>query len=109
VHDAAVGLKVVAVGKLAEIDHGAMAGLRAEEVEVAFPGALSRRSADTYRWRFPGGESHAHGDVRAAAVPGAIATPGTARPLPVSYEMIGRMVVRNTFDVATEALREISA
>jgi broad specificity phosphatase PhoE len=84
-----------------------MAGLRAEEVEVSFPGALSGRSADTYRWRFPDGESHAEGDVRAAAVSGGIAASGTARALLVSHEMIGRMVLRNILNVATETPKEL--
>ena len=69
VYAAALGLPVVTVDELAEIHHGAMAGLRADEVEAAFPGELSRRAADKYRWRFPGdgGESYADGDVRGRA------------------------------------------
>lgn len=105
VHAAALGLKVVVVEDLAEINHGAMAGLRAEEVEVAFPGALSLRSADKYRWRFPDGESYADGDVRAASALRVIAAAGTARPLLVSHEMIGRMLLRHLLDVpVAEAL-----
>ena len=66
VYAAALGLTVVTVDELAEISHGAMAGLRAEEIEAAFPGEMSRRAAaNKYRWRFPDGESYADGDVRA--------------------------------------------
>jgi len=76
-----------------------MAGLGAEEIERAFPGAMSRRAADKYRWRFPDGESYADGDVRVARTLGVLAASGTARPLIVSHEMIGRMLVRNLLDL----------
>ena len=82
-----------------------MAGLRAEEIEEAFPGALSRRAADKYGWRFPDGESYADGDARAAAALRVIAARGAVRPLLVSHEMIGRMLLRNLLDLGpAEAL-----
>jgi broad specificity phosphatase PhoE len=105
VHAAALGLRVVVVEELTEINHGAMAGLRVEEVKVAFPDAMSRRSTDKYRGRFPAGESYADGDIRAGAALRLIAASGATRPLLVSHEMIGRMLLRNLLDVpAAEAL-----
>jgi broad specificity phosphatase PhoE len=95
VYAEAFGLPVVPVDELAEIHHGAMAGLSGEEIETAFPGEMSRRATDKYRWRFPEGESYAEGDVRAAAALRVVAAAGVVRPLVVSHEMIGRMLLRN--------------
>jgi broad specificity phosphatase PhoE len=95
----AFGLTVVRVDALAEIHHGAMAGLNRVEIEASFPGELSRRAADKYHWQFPEGESYADGDVRAAASLRVVAAAGVARPLVVSHEMIGRMLLRNLLDV----------
>jgi broad specificity phosphatase PhoE len=58
------GLPVVVIDELAEVDHGAMAGLTTGEIERRHPGELDRRAADKYRWRFPGGESYADADRR---------------------------------------------
>ncbi len=80
VYAAALGLTVVTVEELVEISHGAMAGLRAEEIEAAFPGALSRRAANKYAWRFPDGESYADGDARAATALQVIPAPGSFGP-----------------------------
>lgn len=96
----AFGLTVVTVEELAEINHGAMAGLNSDEIETSFPGEMSRRAADKYRWQFPDGESYADGDVRAAAALRVIEAVGTVRPLVVSHEMIGRMLLRNLLDLA---------
>lgn len=98
----ALGSTVVTVDELAEIHHGAMAGLSGEEIEAAFPGEMSRRVADKYRWRFPDGESYAEGDVRAAHALRVVGESGTARPLLVSHEMIGRMLLRNLLDLAPD-------
>jgi len=95
----ALGSTVVTVDELAEIHHGAMAGLTGDEIERSFPSETSRRAADKYRWQFPGGESYAEGDVRAAAALRVIAAAGAARPLVVSHEMIGRMLLRNLLDL----------
>jgi broad specificity phosphatase PhoE len=95
----ALGLTVVAVDELAEIHHGAMAGLTSDEIETSFPGEMSRRAADKYRWQFPDGESYAQGDVRAAAALRVVAAAGVIRPLVVSHEMIGRMLLRNLLDL----------
>jgi broad specificity phosphatase PhoE len=91
----ALGLTVVMVDELAEIHHGAMAGLSRDEIDAAFPGQMSRRAADKYRWRFPEGESYADGDGRAAAALRLVECSGAVRPLLVSHEMVGRMLLRN--------------
>ena len=72
-----------------------MAGMTNEEIERAFPGEMARRSRDKYRWRFPNGESYADADSRAASALRRIAESGGSRPLVVSHEMIGRMLLRN--------------
>jgi broad specificity phosphatase PhoE len=85
---------------LVEIHHGAMAGLNRDEIETSFPGEMSRRADDKYHWQFPQGESYADGDARAATALRVVAAAGVARPLVVSHEMIGRMLLRNLLDVA---------
>jgi probable phosphoglycerate mutase len=72
-----------------------MAGLTAAEIEQALPGDMARRAANRYEWRFPGGESYADADRRAAIGLGRVAAAGGRRPLIVSHEMIGRMLLRN--------------
>jgi len=90
-----LGLPVTVIDELSEIHHGEMAGLSSTEVEERFPGRMARRAADRYEWRFPGGESYADGDRRAAiALRRIAATSGIRRPLVVSHEMIGRMLLR---------------
>ena len=98
----ALGLAVVTVDELAEIHHGSMAGLSDEDIEVAFPGEMARRALDKYRWRFPGGESYAEGDVRAEAALRAVAASGAQRPLLVSHAMIGRVLLRNLLGLTPE-------
>jgi probable phosphoglycerate mutase len=89
-----LGCPVVVIDELAEVHHGAMAGLTATEIERAFPGDMARRAADRYEWRFPGGESYADADRRAAGALGRVAAAGGVRPLIVSHEMIDRMLLR---------------
>jgi probable phosphoglycerate mutase len=97
---------ITTIDDLREIDHGDMAGMTNEEIERAFPGQLTRRSRDKYQWRFPRGESYADADLRAASALRLIAKSGSARPLIVTHEMIGRMLLRNLLDLAPEeALR----
>jgi probable phosphoglycerate mutase len=52
------------------------------------------RERQKYTYRFPGGESYADGEVRAARVLEEIGRSGVRRPLLVSHEMIGRMLLR---------------
>jgi broad specificity phosphatase PhoE len=89
-----LGLDVTVLDELAEVHHGEMAGLTSAEIEERFPGAMARRAADRYEWRFPGGESYADADRRGAIALGRIATSGSLRPIVVSHEMIGRMLLR---------------
>jgi broad specificity phosphatase PhoE len=89
------GLAVMTVPELAEVDHGQMAGLTSADIERLFPGELGRRASDKYHWRFPGGESYADADQRAATALAGIARSGARRPLVVSHEMIGRMLRRH--------------
>lgn len=93
-----LGLTVHVMDELAEINHGDMAGLTTPEVDGRFPGALDERALDKYNWRFPDGESYADADERAAIAVGRIAQTGACRPLIVSHEMIGRMLLRNLLD-----------
>jgi len=88
-----LGYSVVVIDELAEVHHGEMAGLTSAEIERAFPGAMARRAADRYEWCFPGGESYADADRRAAVALGRVAATGGRRPLIVSHEMIGRMLL----------------
>jgi broad specificity phosphatase PhoE len=88
-------MMMLVVEELAEVHHGDMAGLTTAEANTRFPGALDQRVVDKYRWRFPGGESYADADDRAAVALRRIALTGTRRPLIVSHEMIGRMLLRN--------------
>jgi broad specificity phosphatase PhoE len=100
------GAPVAEIADLAEIDHGRMSGLTNAEIIRRFPGAAARRATDKYRTRFPGGESYADADLRAAAALEYIAGTGARHPLIVSHEMVGRMLLRNLLGLAPgEALR----
>ena len=90
-----LGLSVTMIEELAEVHHGVMAGLTSIEAEARFPGEMNRRNHDKYRWRFPGGESYADADTRAAGAIDKIARYGVRCPLIVCHEMIGRMLMRN--------------
>lgn len=88
----ALGAEIVEVPELAEVHHGAMAGLTRAEITEQFPGAREARAENRYGWAFPGGESYAQARVRARA---ALSTCGWRTddpPLLVSHEMIGRMI-----------------
>jgi broad specificity phosphatase PhoE len=98
----ALGQTITSVDDLRELDHGEMAGLTNEEIERAFPGEMARRSLNKYEWRFPEGESYADADVRAASALRRIVQSGLCRPLAVSHEMIGRMLLRNLLGVEPE-------
>lgn len=90
---AALELPVRVLDDLAEIDHGDFAGLTTAEIDRRWPGVLSERAADKYRWRFPGGESYRDAAARASSALGAVATAGAQRPLIVTHAMVGRMVI----------------
>ncbi len=90
-----MGAPLVVIGGLTEIHHGQFAGMTNEEISARYPGALEGRAEDKYRWRFPGGESYADADVRAASALAQVAAHPARRPLIVSHEMIGRMLQRH--------------
>jgi broad specificity phosphatase PhoE len=96
---ARLGLPVEVVDDLREIHHGHIAGLTNEEIRRDFPEVARGRAADKYSYRFPGGESYADADERARRALFQIATAGACRPLIVSHEMIGRMLLRNLLDL----------
>jgi broad specificity phosphatase PhoE len=93
---------ITTVDDLKELDHGDMAGMTNDEIERAFPGEMARRSQDKYQWRFPSGESYADADRRAASALRQIAESERLRPLVVSHEMIGRMLLRNLLGLEPE-------
>ena len=88
-------LTVNVVEELAEVHHGDFAGLSNTDIMLRHPAAMARRSLDKYRWVFPGGESYADADTRAGLALGWLAKSGVRRPLLVSHEMIGRMLLKN--------------
>jgi broad specificity phosphatase PhoE len=95
----ALGTTIVVVDELAEVHHGRLAGLTDDEITRRYPDEWSRRAHDKYRWRFPGGESYADADRRAAAALALIDRHPANRPLIVSHEMIGRMLLRHLLDL----------
>ncbi|MFC0674037.1 histidine phosphatase family protein [Brachybacterium hainanense] len=95
----AVGVELRVLPDLAEVHHGDMAGLTAEEADCRFPGVRASREDDKYRWRFPGGESYADADERAARAVLEVQRSGARRPVIVSHEMIGRMLLRQVAEL----------
>ena len=77
-----------------------MAGLTSAEIDAGGPGLRAARERDKYAFRFPDGESYADADVRAGR---ALAKVAGSRPLVVSHEMIGRMLLKQLG--AADALR----
>ncbi|MGW6281138.1 histidine phosphatase family protein [Kribbella sp. NPDC055071] len=86
-----LGLPVRVLDDLAEVAHGAWSGLTSGEIDAGWPGQRAARDRDKYGFRFPDGESYADADVRAGR---ALAQVAGARPLVVSHEMIGRMLLK---------------
>jgi broad specificity phosphatase PhoE len=89
-----LSLPTVEVADLAEVHHGDMAGLSDAQIDTRFPGAFNERERNKYIWAFPNGESYADAELRATAALNTIADTGTRRPLIVSHEMIGRMLLK---------------
>lgn len=90
----ALGLSVEVLDDLAELEHGAWSGLTTAEIEAGWPGERATRERQKYTYRFPDGESYADADVRAGRALAEIARSGARRPLVVSHEMIGRMLLK---------------
>ncbi|WP_371405181.1 histidine phosphatase family protein [Kribbella sp. NBC_00662] len=91
---AKLGLTVEVLDELAEIDHGLWSGLTSAEIDAGWPGQRAERERDKYGFRFPAGESYADGEVRAGQALAEVGRTGVRRPLLVSHEMIGRMLLR---------------
>jgi broad specificity phosphatase PhoE len=87
-------LPVQVVDALAEVEHGLWSGLTSAEIDERWPGQRAARERDKYAYRFPQGESYADADVRAGQALAAISATGSRRPLLVSHEMIGRMLLK---------------
>lgn len=88
-----LGVPVQVLDELAEVNHGVFAGLTDED--MADRPEWAARAADKYSWRFPDGESYSDADIRAARAIAWVMNAGASRPLLVSHEMIGRMLIRN--------------
>ncbi|TDO50430.1 putative phosphoglycerate mutase [Kribbella sp. VKM Ac-2571] len=89
-----LGLIVEVVDDLAEIDHGLWSGLESGQIDARWPGQRDAREREKYTYRFPEGESYADAEVRAGRVLEEVGRTGVRRPLLVSHEMIGRMLLR---------------
>jgi probable phosphoglycerate mutase len=100
--DAVLDLGIRPEEGLSELDHGHLAGLTDDEIEMSHPGLLAKRRSCLYTWRFPGGESYADGDLRAAAALRRIERTFARRPVLVTHEMIARMLVRNLLGFGTD-------
>ena len=98
----ACGLVPVVVPELTEIDHGDFAGRTNAELAAHHGDEWERRNADKYGWRFPGGESYRDANLRALAALAAIDGHGVTRPVVVSHEMIGRMLMRHLLALTVE-------
>jgi len=99
----ALGMRVQVVDDLAEVAHGEWSGLTSAEIDAGWPGQRAVRSQDKYVYRFPGGESYADADSRATRALDGIARLGSRRPLLVSHEMIGRLLMKQLAALSAEA------
>ncbi|MFB8190437.1 histidine phosphatase family protein [Microbacterium sp. NPDC055988] len=87
-----LGAEVVEVPELADLDHGALAGMTWDEIDAAYPTTREERAANRYGWAFPGGESYAQARSRARKALSSCGWASDGTPLVVSHEMIGRML-----------------
>jgi broad specificity phosphatase PhoE len=87
-----LGLPVVTVDELAEIDHGDFTGLTDAEIDARYPGQLAGRATAKYTWRFPNGESYADAYQRADRALAIVLDGSGAQPVLITHEMIGRML-----------------
>lgn len=94
-----IGVPLTVIDELAEVHHGEFAGLTNDDIDTRHPGELLRRASDKYMWVFPGGESYADADRRAAHALERMTTYPSRRPLIVSHEMISSMLQRHLLDL----------
>ena len=104
----ALGLPAQVLDELAEVAHGAWSGLTSAEIDAGWPGQRAAREQDKYTFRFPDGESYADADVRAGRALAEVARSGVRRPLLVSHEMIGRMLLKQLGVAGSLQLRQSS-
>ncbi len=103
-----LGLPAQVLDELAEVAHGAWSGLTSAEIDAGWPGQRAAREQDKYAFRFPDGESYADADVRAGRALAEVARSGVRRPLLVSHEMIGRMLLKQLGVAGSLQLRQSS-
>lgn len=96
-------LELRVLDDLAEVAHGEWSGLTSAEIDSGWPGQRAAREKDKYAFRFPGGESYADAELRAVRALESIAAAGSRRPLLVSHEMIGRLLVKQLAGLSIEA------
>ncbi|WP_240745187.1 MULTISPECIES: histidine phosphatase family protein [unclassified Microbacterium] len=87
-----LGAEVIEVPELADLHHGALAGMTWDEIDAEYPTAREERAANRYGWAFPGGESYAQARSRARKALSSCGWASEGTPLVVSHEMIGRML-----------------
>ncbi|WP_328526076.1 histidine phosphatase family protein [Kribbella sp. NBC_00359] len=103
-----LGLQAQVLDELAEVAHGAWSGLTSAEIDAGWPGQRAAREQDKYTFRFPDGESYADADVRAGRALAEVARSDARRPLLVSHEMIGRMLLKQLGVAGSLQLRQSS-
>jgi probable phosphoglycerate mutase len=101
-------LPVEVIDDLQEVHHGQIAGLSDTQIERDHPHVAAGRARDKYQYRFPDGESYADADQRAEHALAQIRATGVHRPLIVSHEMIGRMLLRNLLDLEPQTALSFS-
>lgn len=88
-----IGVEIIAVDRLAEIDYGDYTGMGADEYE-AQPG-WSPEAKRSLTWKCPGGESYEDLDRRAVEALRFIGSYDARTALVVSHQTFGRMLVKN--------------
>jgi broad specificity phosphatase PhoE len=104
----ALSMAFEVIDDLQEVHHGQIAGLSDAQIERDHPHVAAGRARDKYRYRFPDGESYADADLRAEHALAQIRAAGVHRPLIVSHEMIGRMLLRNLLDLEPQTALSFS-
>ncbi len=96
---ASVSAAVEVMCELAEVHHGEFAGLTNDEIEARHPGALAQRALNKYVWRFPGGESYQDAGERGYRALQQVQALGARRPLFVTHERVGLMLLQRLLDL----------
>lgn len=104
----ALGVPLIIIEDLAELDLGEISGLTWTEFEARHPGARQTRSKNWYHWEFPGGESCAVAEERAVTALRLVENSGFERPVIVAHEMINRMLLKVLLDLDVDAARALT-